>query len=245
MIIADLQFEYEDDYRPTSAYENINIFIKAIKKKNHQETTKFHYVILIDEVMLRGFSHDLTALKLDEPNIDVHIAINPLADGYHFLMELPDQPNTYCAKLTWKHRNSLEICLFLSHLRAFIENKAQSFSLLSGNHDAPLMKSCFYSNKLPIWIMSSDTLIDEEILDSIQEDQSLPNDQSVTLLYTNELEENRKQNISTWCQAHNWNFVYSYDMYGSESSVIVTYELDWIDFEFYSRAKKHLIMVTR
>ena len=194
---------------------------------------------------MRGFDHSLTALKLDDYNIDVHIAINPIADGNDFKTELPNHRNTYCAKLNCKHRNSLEICLFLSHLRQFVENRAQSFCLLSDNDDEPLMNSSFYSNKKPVWIMASDTLIDQYTLDSIEKDQGLPNDQSVTLLYTKELEDQRRQNISSWCQAHKWNFVNCYDMYGSESSVIVTYELDYINIEYYSRAKKHLIMVTR
>ena len=88
-------------------------------------------------------------------------------------------------------------------------------------------------------------MTDEEILDSIQTEHNLPIDGSVTLLQSHYLEDHRKQSIVAWCEAHEWNVADCNDMYGSESSVIVAFEFDWAEIEYYSRAKSHLIIVTR
>ena len=184
-------------------------------------------------------------MKLDKPDIDLHIAINPTANSSEeFIVKLPDHPDNYCAKLNWKHRNSLGICLFLSHVKNFNNNTKQRNSL-SDEDDEPIVNSCTPSNKKPVWITTSGTLSDEEILEGIRKEQSLPNDGSVTLLHDLDDDGQRKRTISTWCQTHKWNFVNAIYMYGRESLVIVMYDLYMNRMEFFSRAKSRLVIVTR
>ena len=244
-ILSEFRFEFNEHGAPT--FENINMLIKTISYENQKqhEDEKFHYIILLDEIRFNFTDHDLTLLELDEPDIDLHFAINPNVFKGESHGDLPNHPNTYSVKLISKHRNSLQICLFLSHL-ATSYSKSYPLSPISDEEDEPLVNSCFSSNQKPVWIMAQYTMTDEEILDGIQREQILPNCGRVTLLHNLSTEEQqRRQRIAAWCKDREWNCIEGYEMDGSESSVVVAYDLIFSGIESYSRAKHHLIIVTR
>ena len=240
------EFGLEFKYHCTPAHENINQLIEALRQENLSCQNRYHYVVLLDEVLLWDNHYDLTDLNLEVPEIDIHIAINPFTfagEAKPFEVKLSASNNIYCARLTWKHRNSREICNFLTHLKDYILNDLIQYSTLDDYEDKSLDESGFSLNQMPIWIMAKETMKHEEILDSIEKQQNLPRDRSVTLLLQDDLE--GKESVEKWCQNHGWNIVENDEMMGSESKIYVTYEIDLARIEYYSRARNKLVILTR
>ena len=92
----------------------LETFIDAIKKQSDKE--KCQWLILIDEVNVTYYGNNFSSLCLDD-NIEIVSAINPTTDSSAFNVIPPKDKKFIFKRLTFKHRNSLEISVFLLHFK--------------------------------------------------------------------------------------------------------------------------------
>ena len=123
--------------------ETINSLIKAIKKKNEEENNDCQWILLVDELIARN-GDDFTSLCILE-DIDVLIGVSPNSKSsisYNFEIFLPNNTGIIAKRLVFKHRNSLELNVFLAHLNFHFAKEAM-FTPMSSDEDMPLVDSCF------------------------------------------------------------------------------------------------------
>ena len=147
-------------------------------------------------------------------------------------LKLPEENDfTMVKHLTFKHRNSLEISLFVSHLKTFINRGMNLYenSLLSDKDDKPLINYSF--NKRPLWISARHDVLDETIFDLIDNDLHSFNlcksDEKLVIYDRDHISEesSRFRMLKNWCQNHDWMLVHYEDFTGCEASVVVIFEL--------------------
>ena len=123
--------------------ETINSLIIAIKRKNDLENNHCQWILLVDE-LLASNGDDFTNLCILEDIIDVLIGVSPnsLYDEKFFEVILPNNKKIIAKRLVFKHRNSLELNVFMAHLN-FHFAKVDMATPLSSDEDMPLVDSCF------------------------------------------------------------------------------------------------------
>ena len=124
--------------------ETINSLIKAIKKKNEEENNDCQWILLVDELIARN-GDDFTSLCILE-DIDVLIGVSPNSldyDNEAFEVILPNNEEIIAKRLVFKHRNSLELNVFLAHLNFHFAKEGRVVTPLSSDEDMPLVDSCF------------------------------------------------------------------------------------------------------
>ena len=131
-------FVYEWNNMPPT----INSLIKAIKKKNEEENNDCQWILLVDELIAET-GDDFTILHISE-DIDVLIGVSPNSNSfrYDFTLVVPIDKKIIAKRLVFKHRNSLELNVFLAHLN-FHFAKESMVTPLSSDEDMPLVDSCF------------------------------------------------------------------------------------------------------
>ena len=123
--------------------ETINRLIKAVKHKNDKENNDCQWILLVDELLARN-GDDFTSLFMLE-DIDALIGVSPNSldyDNEAFEVILPNNEEIIAKRLVFKHRNSLELNVFLAHLN-FHFAKDYMLTPMSNNEDMPLVDSCF------------------------------------------------------------------------------------------------------
>ena len=217
---------------------------------SHFALKRNKYVVLIDELFFSDNQFDLKPIiqKCKEVDIDLNIAISPISSystvEYHLLY---DEDELFAIqRLTYKHRNSIEIGTLLSHLKLFLTDQSKtSMSPISDDGDASLKESSFSTGQLPLWINASSTISDEYVLEEILKNHILPQT-DVTLLYNEHvISFQRIEKLNAWCERRNWLCLDSVEMTGSEAPVVVLFDVGRAELETYSRAQKQLIVVTR
>ena len=123
--------------------ETINSLIKAIKKKNDQENSNCQWIILVDELIAKN-GDDFTSLCILE-EVDVIIGVSPNSFSSRDVFEvfLPKNKRIIAKRLVFKHRNSLELNVFLAHLNLYFLKEFSMVTPLSSDGDMPLIESCF------------------------------------------------------------------------------------------------------
>ena len=123
--------------------KRINSFIKAIKRINAQEKSRCQWIVVIDELRAKN-GNDFTNLCILE-DVDILIGVSPNAldlNNQVFEVILPKTKNIIAKRLVFKHRNSLELNIFLAHLN-FHFARERMLTPMSSNEDMPLIESCF------------------------------------------------------------------------------------------------------
>ena len=122
--------------------------INATHARNEKEKTNYKWLVLIDEIQIFKYSNDFTTLSLKE-SIEIMAAINPNRTWQSDISPPKDKKFIF-KRLTFKHRNSLEISIFLAHWKW--ESKQFSFADgFNGYEDESLLKSCFPAIDKVIW----------------------------------------------------------------------------------------------
>ena len=137
-IFAGYGFAYDDDDAP----ETLKSLVEAIRKKTKEENLNCKWLILLDEVVISWGKSDFSTLNLDEDDdkIELVVAVNPGGYGNSYTI-IPPQDNKFITKrFTFKHRNSLEISVFLAHLKNLTKGY---FSPIDEAKDKTLTESCF------------------------------------------------------------------------------------------------------
>ena len=118
--------------------------IEAIRTKSKEENLKHKWLILLDEVVIWFGKSDFSTLNLNvDDNIELVVAVNPggVSDPYTVI---PPQNKKFITKrFTFKHRNSLEISVFLAHLKKLLSEKNEFYFAIDESDDKPLIESCF------------------------------------------------------------------------------------------------------
>ena len=244
--------------------KTINRLIKAIQSKNDQENNDCQWILLVDELLAKD-GDDFRSLFILE-DIDVLIGVSPNSNRNSNVFEVifPNNKKIIAKRLVFKHRNSLELNVFLAHLNFHFAKEV--YTPMSSDEDMPLIDSCFpaidkviYScqkpilglkieillqdfvkRRNPVWILANENLSEDEILEAVKMKYISYKDENVTLLYGF-----YNDQLSNWCQKQGWNCVYYDDMRGSEADVIVMYDVYCIETEPYSRAKNALIILQK
>ena len=94
-----------------SAFQDLSSLMADVKAKAHCQ-----WLILLDEVTVGIGSQDFSSLHLDD-NIEMVIAVNPTLGEEAFNVIPPKDKRFIFKRLTFKHRNSLEISVFLLHFK--------------------------------------------------------------------------------------------------------------------------------
>ena len=120
-------------------------FIYAIRKKSKEENLNCKWLILLDEVVIRRGRSDFSTLNLDDDddNIELVIAINPCGYEGPYTIIPPQDKKFITKRFTCKHRNSLEISVFLAHLKQWTTDIPGLYHPISKAEDKNLTKSCF------------------------------------------------------------------------------------------------------
>ena len=123
--------------------ETISSLIKAIKQKNAKEKTRCQWILLVDELLAQN-GDDYTSLCILE-DIDVLIGVSPNSSSRHSVFEvvLPNNKKIIAKRLVFKHRNSLELNVFLAHLNFHFAKERLVNTPMSSDEDMPLVDSCF------------------------------------------------------------------------------------------------------
>ena len=201
-------------------------------------------IILLDEIIpykcerSTENAFDLTLLNTSKSNVHLLLAVNPspMLGGFNKKITIlpPINENTLAYQLHMKHRNALEIGIFLEHYKSFYER-----GCLDSSQDIPLDKTVLPAGRYPVWIQRSKNVSYESVLELIKSDHVLEHE-SVTLLY----EYSIKPNILQWCSHNNWKCIKDLEFYGCEDQVIVTFDIGYLMPEQVSRAKNGLIILT-
>ena len=139
-IFAGYGFAYDDDDAP----ETLKSLVEAIRKKTKEENSNCKWLILLDEVVIYMGRSDFSTLNLDgDDNIEFVVAVNPggVVDPYTIIPPLDKKFIT--KRFTFKHRNSLEICVFLAHLKKLINEEKGVYYPIDENDDKTITESCF------------------------------------------------------------------------------------------------------
>ena len=110
LLFSEQQFNYDHGSPPKILID----LIDAITDKNDKE--KCQWLILIDEVTVRTYSSNFSSLCLND-NFEIVVAINPISFDDAFNVIPPKDKKFIFKRLTFKHRNSLEISVFLLHFK--------------------------------------------------------------------------------------------------------------------------------
>ena len=180
--------------------------------------------------------------------------------------------NSITKRFTFKHRNSLEISVFLAHLKKLTKvgyypiseaedktltescfpaiDKVIHFTFFHLQYLAEISKYSFLQNFIerrnPVWILAKEDLEDVKILETIKQNYLLlPTDETVVLLHDLEDDNEEFMTLSNWCEEQNWKFLNYYDVMGSEGSFVILYDVSDVQTELYSRAKNCLIIVDK
>ena len=96
----------------------------------------------MDEVVIWKGRSDFSTLNLDDDdNIELVVAVNP-GGMYGSYTIIPPQDKKFITKrFTFKHRNSLEISVFLAHLKKL--TGPTFYHPISEAEDKTLTESCF------------------------------------------------------------------------------------------------------
>ena len=120
-------------------------FIYAIRKKSKEENLNCKWLILLDEVVIRRGRSDFSTLNLDDDddNIELVIAVNPCGYEGPYTIIPPQDKRFITKRFTFKHRNSLEIDVFLAHLKQWTIDISGLYHPIGEAEDKNLTKSCF------------------------------------------------------------------------------------------------------
>ena len=136
-ILAEYGFSYNFDNAP----ETIKSSIEAIRKKSKEENLECKWLILLDEVVIYFGKSDFSTLNLDDDdNIELVIAVNPGGINGSYTIIPPQDMKFITKRFTFKHRNSLEISVFLAHLKKLTISE---YYPVSEAEDKTLTDSCF------------------------------------------------------------------------------------------------------
>ena len=133
-IFAEYGFSYNDENAPGT----LQNFIHAIRKKSKKENLICKWLILLDEVVIHWGMSDFSTLYLDE-DIEIVVAVNPGGVIEPYTIIPPQDKKFIIKRFTFKHRNSLEIGVFLAHLKKLVKGNYS----ISEIEDKPLTESCF------------------------------------------------------------------------------------------------------
>lgn len=246
-LFSEYGFEYHIWDNP--AAKNINNFLEALHKKNLDGGNNDQWIIIFDELRICRNHCDLSSLKLDYPKFDLHIAINPnirsCEKGSKIKLPKCDE-NTICMRLSYRHRNCLEVAIFVLHLKKIIEENIpyNSEMCLSDDEDMPLVKSCFPSGRKPVYILKKENLPCRQVLAYIKEKYVQSTDETVALLYSSE---NQLKIFAKWCeleQHSNWKSIDCENITGCEASVVILFDVSMpANIEYCTRARNCLIIV--
>ena len=123
--------------------KRINSFIKAIKRKNAKEKTRCQWIVVVDELRAKN-GNNFTNLCILE-DVDILIGVSPNAldlKNQVFEVKLPKTKNIIAKRLVFKHRNSLELNVFLAHINFHFSHE-DMWTPLSNHENMPLIDSCF------------------------------------------------------------------------------------------------------
>ena len=98
-------------FRSTSAFQNLSSLIADVNAK-----TYWQWLILLDEVTVGIGCQDFSSLHLYD-NVEMVIAVNPTLSDEAFNIIPPKDKRFLFKRLRFKHRNSLEISVFLLHFK--------------------------------------------------------------------------------------------------------------------------------
>ena len=119
--------------------------MKALKIINEEEKNQdCQWILFVDE-LLADQGSDFRSLCILE-DVDVLIGVSPnfMGMGFGYFRIIPPENKMIIAKrLVFKHRNSLELNVFLAHINFHFSKKGMMFSSMSNDEDMPLEASCF------------------------------------------------------------------------------------------------------
>ena len=138
-ILAEYGFSYNDYDAP----KTLKSLIEAIRIKSKFENLSCKWLIVLDEVVIVWGERDFSTLSLDDDdnNIEFVVAVNPGGIRKPYTIIPPQDKKIITMRLTFKHRNSLEISVFLAHFKKL--PIFYSYYAISEANDKNLAESCF------------------------------------------------------------------------------------------------------
>ena len=95
-----------------------------------------------------------------------------------------------------------------------------------------------FSSDIPLWIQ----LTTPKSFFDYFKDKFKSND--IMLIWHDQNEPSNLNDIETFCRVQKWRCTSRLNVTGSEASVTILYDLDGFTYEYFTRAKTHLVIVT-
>ena len=131
--------------------------IDKIKEKSDKENLNFKWLILLDELVLKRYRQDFSSMDPND-NVEIMVAVNPIIDEKAFNVIPPRSEKFVFKRLTFKHRNSLEISIFLLHFKEKMVSLDDLYNAsirhfgLSDLDDVALVESAFPAVDKVRWV---------------------------------------------------------------------------------------------
>ena len=178
--------------------------------------------------------------------------LTPSAIGcyqFGFNLNPPEESRTLHHRLTFKHRSSTEITIFIIHfLRYYSKKNMYDTKTIGSSADVPLAMSTFPSGILPLLVEISCDIDDEIVLNTIEQ-EFIKDLSDIVLISDYRLydSQTRLKNVKNFCHRKNWKLNDNEGMMGIEANVVIIFYCDkYFDIpELISRARLSLIIVQK
>ena len=219
-------------YSTLSIYNAIiwigNSVENMIENRYDYKTFK-HTILMIDECLVARYM-DYQYKRVNQTlNIDYIYCAQYFDLGTKYSEALKSQletKNMLCCQLLDCQRSSQEIMNLTNYIARHTPNYLMK--------DFPSKLS--FEDSIPQWILLEDS---KTFVHYVRNNWSHPNADDVMLVY-----ENHDEEIETLCSELKWKYCFLDTISGSEASVVIVYDHDMFEYEVFTRAKNHLIIVT-
>ena len=88
----------------------------TIRNKNDQENSGCQWILLVDEFLAKNEDDYASLLILEDVDLLIGVSLNSISYDEVFEVNFPNDKKVIANRLVFKHRNSLELNIFLAHL---------------------------------------------------------------------------------------------------------------------------------
>ena len=149
--------------------------------------------------------------------------------NFEFPLEWTD--TTICCNLEKRQRSSQQILDLADYL----------WMHSCTYHSSPIRRwnsGKSFSSEIPLWVqLSNPKSFFDYFKDKFKSDD-------IMLIWHDRNEPSNLNDIETFCRVQNWRCTSRLNVTGSEASVTILYDLDGFTYEYFTRAKTHLVIVT-
>lgn len=150
---------------------------------------------------------------------------------------MSDNANVIIGKLLKAYRCSNQIRRFVYYMLIHSPTRDRLYEEKSFSHD----NHSFDSKNLPIWMEVKN---EKAFMQYAESEKLFQDSKDVMLVYDSDISIQSFKSIEQYCNDKGWRCFKENEIYGSEASTVIIYNLEQFHFEAFTRAINNLILVT-